>query len=100
MKPWRGIWEANYLHTCLQYNHYIPPEQDRVEGNEDCLYLNVYTPQLHQAALLDVIVYIHGGAFMFGAMHIYGQKYIMNREVVFVNLNYRLGPLGKYCLTL
>lgn len=64
-------------------------------GSEDCLYLNVYTPQLNQAALLDVIVYIHGGAFIFGAMHSYGPKIIMNRDVVYVNLNYRLGPLGK-----
>lgn len=64
-------------------------------GSEDCLYLNVYTPQPHQAALLDVIVYIHGGAFMFGASHVYGPKFLMNRDVIYVNLNYRVGPLGN-----
>lgn len=32
---------------------------------------------------------------MFNAGHVYGPKIIMDRDVVFVNLNYRLGPLGN-----
>jgi bile salt-stimulated lipase len=64
-------------------------------GDEDCLYLNIYTPTLDKNAKLDVIVYIHGGAFMFLYGGFYGPHYIMDKDVVFINLNYRLGPLGN-----
>lgn len=53
-------------------------------------------PTLNQSAALDVVVFIHGGAFMFGSGHSYGEKFIMDRDVVFVNFNYRLGPFGKW----
>lgn len=33
---------------------------------------------------------------MFGAGSSYGPNIIMDRPIVFVNLNYRLGPLGKF----
>ncbi|KDR15440.1 Esterase FE4 [Zootermopsis nevadensis] len=46
------------------------------------------------APLLDVIVNIHGGAFIFGAGSDSGPKYLMDRDLVFVTFNYRLGPLG------
>lgn len=45
--------------------------------------------------LFDVIVYIHGGAFTYGGGHLYKPKYLLDRDVVFVTVNYRLGPLGK-----
>ena len=47
------------------------------------------------APLLDVIVFFHGGAFMFGSAHKYGPKYLLDRDVILVTVNYRLGPLGK-----
>jgi bile salt-stimulated lipase len=54
--------------------------------------------QLKNKETLPVMVYIHGGAFMFGGSEAYGAKYIMDRDVVFVTINYRLGPLGKELL--
>lgn len=65
-----------------------------VPGDEDCLYLNIYTPDLNPNANLDVVVYIHGGAFMFLHGGFQGPEYILDKNVVYVNLNYRLGPLG------
>ncbi|WP_240704959.1 carboxylesterase/lipase family protein [Croceicoccus sediminis] len=62
--------------------------------SEDCLYLNVWAkPGLSDA---PVIVYIHGGAFFVGAgsMPIYSGQYLAMRDVVVINLNYRLGALG------
>lgn len=45
---------------------------------------------------LDVIVHIHGGAFMLGApKYLCGPDYIMDKDVVFVSFNYRVGILGN-----
>lgn len=68
---------------------------DHVVGNEDCLYLNIYTHTTNVSANLDVLVHIHGGAFMFGGGAGYGPYIIMDRNIVYVNFNYRLGPLGN-----
>jgi juvenile-hormone esterase len=46
--------------------------------------------------LLPVIIYIHGGGFFAGTAgpSITGADYFMDTEdVVFVTMNYRLGPL-------
>lgn len=68
-------------------------------GQEDCLYLNVYVPREKidpSEEKLDVIVHIHGGAFMLGnPSSMAGPVYLMDRDVVYVNFNYRLGPFGK-----
>ncbi|KAJ3644895.1 hypothetical protein Zmor_022595 [Zophobas morio] len=92
--PWVGTWEAKTIYKCIQYNQYTPPGQDYVIGDEDCLYLNIYTPNLDKNANLDVVVYIHGGAFMFNWGGLHGPDYLLDENVVLVNLNYRLGPLG------
>ncbi|XP_068897838.1 venom carboxylesterase-6-like isoform X2 [Tenebrio molitor] len=93
-KPWNGTWEAQTMHKCLQYQQYVEPWEDVVTGDEDCLYLNIYTPTLDKKAKLDVVVHIYGGAFMFLYGGFFGPDFIMDRDVVFINFNYRLGPLG------
>lgn len=65
-------------------------------GTEDCLYLNVYTPDLEPSVPLPVMVYIHGGGFMTlssGSLML-GPHFFMDEDVVLVTMNYRLGPLG------
>lgn len=64
-------------------------------GSEDCLYLNIHTPNMSPDALLPVMVFIHGGAFLYGEGSLYDPVYIMDYDMVVVTLNYRLGPLGK-----
>lgn len=95
-EPWTGIWKANVLTRCLQYDHFTQDFQKAyvVHGDEDCLHVNVYTKSLNQTANRPVLVHVHGGAFMFGRGASYGPEIIMDREVVYVNFNYRLGPLG------
>lgn len=98
LKPWAGVWNASSPGSdCLQYDHLTYLSDNPFLGDEDCLYLNVYSPQLpsvsHQQ-LHDVIVYIHGGCFSYGAGRWYQPDYLMDRDVVFVTLNYRLGPFG------
>lgn len=39
-----------------------------IEGSEDCLFLNVYTPKVDSDGKpLPVMVFIHGGAFLLGS---------------------------------
>lgn len=42
------------------------------------------------------MVWIHGGAFYLGSgdAFFYGPDYIIQKDVILVTLNYRLGPLG------
>ena len=76
--------------------------QDGVTGDsEDCLFLNVWTPRAavdrEQPRLLPVMVFIHGGYFVFGAgsLPAYDGAYLAaSGNVVVVTLNYRLGALG------
>ena len=37
--------------------------------NEDCLFLNIFSPFLDKRAKLPVMVWIHGGAFQHGKIH-------------------------------
>lgn len=94
VKPWQGVWDATKLPPkCIQYDRYPVSE---VVGEEDCLYLNVYTPKLPGpgAPLLDVLVYIHGGGFMYGGSADWGPELLLDRDVVLVTINYRVGVMG------
>lgn len=68
-----------------------------IAGKEDCLYLNIWTPQLADQAKLPVIVFFHGGSNTAG----YSQLTPLGAAlaplgVVVVTANYRLGPLGFF----
>lgn len=65
-----------------------------VTGDEDCLYLNVYTPEVDEFAELPVVVFFYGGAFLFGSKDQYGPAYMLDHNVILVTVNYRLGALG------
>lgn len=70
----------------------------RVLGNEDCLYLNIYRPNADPAKTnFDVLFFIHGGAYFYGSAHpgLYGPKYMMETgNVILVTVQYRLNALG------
>lgn len=46
-----------------------------------------------------VMVFIHGGAWSMGSGNgmtdIHGPSYFLDRDIVLVTINYRLGPLGR-----
>ncbi|XP_046631305.1 cholinesterase 1-like isoform X3 [Daphnia pulicaria] len=65
-------------------------------ANEDCLSVNVYTPQLpsESTTSLPVMVWIHGGAFSLGHALEYLPNRYMEHDIVLVAIQYRLGPLG------
>ncbi|MFM1878072.1 MAG: hypothetical protein RLZZ241_938 [Bacteroidota bacterium] len=64
--------------------------------SEDCLYLNVWTSQVHEQAKLPVVVYIYGGGFRSGgsACPIYDGENTAKAGVVYVSINYRVGIFG------
>ncbi|MGB7221226.1 MAG: carboxylesterase family protein, partial [Bradyrhizobium sp.] len=75
-------------HTCTQGR----PTTD----NEDCLFLNVYTPSnVNPRSRLPVFVWIHGGALVSGAGSDYDPSVMVaDNNIIVVTINYRLGSLG------
>ncbi|GHI85600.1 carboxylesterase/lipase family protein [Streptomyces xanthophaeus] len=63
---------------------------------EDCLNVNVWTPDPAPGARLPVMVWIHGGALTRGsaAVPVYDGSAFARDGVVLVSFNYRLGVLG------
>lgn len=94
-------WKETYF-AIKEANACPQPVERKVNGNEDCLYLNVFTPILefdelqNNKTLLPVMVWIHGGGFHVGSsgFNMYGPNYFMDKNIVFVSMNYRLGILG------
>ncbi|GGH48389.1 carboxylesterase/lipase family protein [Microbacterium album] len=64
--------------------------------SEDCLFLNVWTPDPSPRAALPVLVFLHGGGFRFGhgGLEVHDGAALARRGVVVVTLNMRLGALG------
>ena len=65
--PEEGLWDVSSESTiaCPQKSSWYDPWE--VVGQEDCLFLNVYSPENHQQVPLPVMVWIHGGALLAGA---------------------------------
>lgn len=64
--------------------------------SEDCLYLNVRTGNLNSKTKQPVMVWIHGGAHQFGSSDtsFYQANGLVEKGVVLVTINYRLGVFG------
>ena len=71
-------------------------EFEDLETSEDCLYLNVWTPELRNGADLPVMVYVHGGSNNSGWAYEpdYHGHVLAERDVVVVSIAYRLGVFG------
>lgn len=88
--PWPGNYSATIPSTrCIGFHPF-----EGVFGVEDCLYLNIYRPALRSKRLLSTIIWIHPGPLHFKPFDHYGPEYLMNREIIYVDVNFRLGPFG------
>ncbi|XP_055532369.1 juvenile hormone esterase-like isoform X2 [Wyeomyia smithii] len=75
---------------------------DHIVGDEDCLFMNIYTPSVSINGSLTstkypVLVYIHGGTFMAGSALTdikNGPDLLIDNGIVVVGINYRLYTLG------
>jgi para-nitrobenzyl esterase len=92
---WRGVRDASLpKDMCPQYV-YTAPRVGSPGGNEDCLFLNVATPNKPNLKKLPVMVWIHGGGYTNGSgVEQDGTSLVQKANVIVVTLNYRLGALG------
>ncbi len=93
VEPWEGEWPALDVGPICPQNFGFSPGG----GYEDCLYLNVWTPSPPPSTPAPVMVWFHGGAFVFGSggeSYYAGSKLAQAHGMVVVTVNYRLGPLG------
>ena len=102
---WNGTLEAiEFKSACFQGSSMIQGDgEGKWSGNEDCLYLNVWTPQLTEDQLennqekLPVMMWIHGGGNTTGSAHVYDPSLLVSKHnVVVVTIHYRMGPLGWF----
>ncbi len=100
--PWRGVRFCDEFANCAPQDprYTVTGLRGRQPMGEDCLTLNVVTSAESQERPLPVMVFIHGGGYMFGssATSVYDGAAIARRGAVYVSANYRLGALG--CLDL
>ncbi|XP_063791638.1 bile salt-activated lipase-like [Pseudophryne corroboree] len=99
---WSGTLKATeFKERCLQ----ATLTQTDTRGELDCLYLNIWVPHSGKSVStnLPVMIWIYGGAFIFGGAqganfldnYLYdGEELALRGNVIVVTFNYRLGPLG------
>jgi para-nitrobenzyl esterase len=102
VQPWPGVRHCHGFTNCApQQRRYTITGVGRYQPmSEDCLTLNVVTPESAGREPLPVMVFIHGGGYILGssATPLYDGTALARRGCVYVSVNYRLGALG--CLDL
>ncbi|MDQ0584171.1 carboxylesterase/lipase family protein [Streptomyces rishiriensis] len=98
--PWDGVRDAGAFGATSPKPPYseafAPYLSDPVVAGDDCLNLNVWTPEPGPAARLPVLVWLHGGTLTRGssAMPVCDGRNFARDGIVFVSINYRLGVEG------
>jgi para-nitrobenzyl esterase len=95
-----------YADMCAQQGQPMlgvdPSLYGKVVGNEDCLYLNIWSPPGNGTAegaraRWPVMVWLHGGSNVGGSGSLYyGGNLAVEQSVIVVTLNYRLGLFGWF----
>jgi para-nitrobenzyl esterase len=95
VEPWKGIRDANVVGADpMQPANLATPG---VAISEDCLYLNVWSPDsTATSARLPVMVWIYGGGLVKGGAALYPGQFLAHQGIVVVTFNYRLGRIGFF----
>ena len=107
---WRGVRRAvEYSAAAIQHVreqpnmpanvHGVPQNLARSQYEEDCLYLNIWTPAKAETDKLPVFVWIHGGGMVAGSgveCVCDGDGFAKRKDIVVVTINYRLGFYGFF----
>ena len=98
VKAWTGVRDAaTFGAACVQ--EVVAWNKQEATGNkEDCLYLNVWTPEWPAKSKKPVMVWLHGGGNTGGAASVdyFDGAALSRRGVVLVTINYRLGLFGFF----
>jgi para-nitrobenzyl esterase len=105
---WKGVRDAfNFGHwspQTMRYTEMLSPQADiKAEGmDEDCLYLNVWTPDPNSKRKRPVMFWCHGGGFRQESgtwPWVYGESLSRRGDVVVVTVNHRLNLFGYFHLS-
>jgi para-nitrobenzyl esterase len=91
---WPGVRDATHAPAACAQNDYGWNKADASHSSEDCLYLNLKTPNLHPPRPLPVLVWIHGGSNRAGSAADIDRIKLAHAGIVVVSVQYRLGVLG------
>ena len=106
--PWTGLRRADqFAASCMQpprtgISALLPTAPRLASPDEDCLYLNVWTPasvaSAAPGARLPVMLYFPGGSFTTGGGSglVFDGESLARKGVVLVTINYRLGVFGFF----
>ncbi len=108
-EPWNGVYEA-FRDPCMcpqpdmtkgfyGKEFYTNPDFPLPAMSEDCLYLNIYTPEEIREPL-PVAFWIHGGGFDhgFNSEMEFGGRALTEQGVILATINYRVGVFGFLAL--
>ena len=111
VQPWKGIRDATkFSAACIQpplgTGRFLKPlallygavyDPAPIKISEDCLYLNIWTPDRPAKKPTPVMVWIHGGSNVIGSGSdsVYDGASLARKGVLVVTINYRLGVFGS-----
>jgi para-nitrobenzyl esterase len=91
--PWKDTLKADHFsNRCFQSHG-----AGSFNGDEDCLYLNIWHPAPPAKSPRPVMLFIHGGSFLHGSANApdsEGTILASKGDVILITINYRLGVLG------
>jgi para-nitrobenzyl esterase len=100
VRSWEGVCDAGkFCSDCAQVGFPRGADSISKSSSEDCLFLNLWLPaDAPKNAKLPVMVWIHGGAFLFGSgsQSEFSGEQFAKQGVILITFNYRLGRLGFF----